>query len=174
MCTAGEPFRVYPPYYFRVVRGEAGRATSVNRQRIPRRRPRHLDAMDSQDSHLDRDDASAKRPYRPPIGIPTPGEPRVPATVAAVLLHVLIALLVLAPTLIVSARLVDIGPQGAGGAGPAGGGGGGSRGTGGVDSLVYVPERLDYVVVSPPVPKAEPKPEEKKPEEIKPVPPPPP
>ena len=50
-------------------------------------------------------ESSTHRPYRPPIGIPTPGEPRARATVASVVVHVLLALLILAPTLIYLLRL---------------------------------------------------------------------
>lgn len=126
--------------------------------------------------HQQQNEPPRRRPYRPPIGIPTTGEPRTPATVAAVALHLLIALLVLAPTLFVSAQLIDFQQEGAGGPGPAGGGGGGSRGSGGAESARYAREQLDFVVIAPPPPK---KPEPKKPEEpikeeAKIVPPPPP
>lgn len=128
------------------------------------------------ESHRQEDPPVARRPYRPPIGIPTSGEPRAPATVAAVALHLLVALLVLAPTLFVSAQLIDFEQQGGGGPGPVGGGGGGSQGTGGAETSRYAREQLDFVVVSPPEPRKPepPKPEEPKPEEPKPIPPPPP
>ncbi len=48
------------------------------------------------------DTQTARPPYRPPIGIPLPGEPRARATVASVFLHALMILLVLAPTLVIS------------------------------------------------------------------------
>ena len=106
--------------------------------------------------------------YRPPIGIPLRGEPRAQATVAAVLLHAFIILLVLVPTAIVTARATDFQPMGAGGKGPVGGGGGGNRGTGG-ETKKYTPERLRFVRVAPPAPKEKaPVPETPKPPEIKP------
>lgn len=113
-----------------------------------------------------------RRPYRPPIGIPTSGEPRTQATAAALALHLLVILLVLLPTLLVSDKLIDFVQQGAGGPGPVGGGGGGSQSFPG--RIKYVPERVDFLKLetkAPPVPKQE---EVVKPkEEIKPPPPPP-
>lgn len=113
------------------------------------------------------------RPYRPPIGIPTKGEPRAQATAAALALHVLVILLVLLPTIIVSNQLMDYVQQGAGGPGPAGGGGGGNQSFPG--RIKYFPERVDFLKLETkalPVPKQE---EVVKPkEEIKPPPPPPP
>lgn len=128
------------------------------------------------ESHEHESETTRRRPYRPPIGIPTTGEPRAPATLAAVAVHLLIALLVLAPTLFVSAKLIDFQQEGAGGPGPAGGGGGGSRGSGGAETPRYAREQLDFVVIAPPEPrKPEPKkPEARKPEEPRVVPPPPP
>jgi periplasmic protein TonB len=109
--------------------------------------------------------------YRPPIGIPLPGEPRAQATVAAVLVHAFIILLVLAPAVIVTAATTDLRPLGAGGPGPRGGGGGGNLGTGGSTSRP-VPERLRYVRVAPAkqeqvTPPEKPKPPEMKPPELK-------
>ncbi len=110
----------------------------------------------------------SRPPYRPPIGIPLRGEPRARATVASVLLHVLIILLVLAPTLVIS-RLAAPTPLGAGGAGPSGGGGGGNRG-GGIPEL-KARERLRYLQLSIPQQKR-PEPEPvKKPVEVKKLPP---
>lgn len=111
-------------------------------------------------------------PYRPPIGIPARGEPRARATVASIALHVLIALLLLGPTLLVSTKFTDLRPQGAGGLGPAGGGGGGAQGPS-YDPLRirYIQERLDFVNVGVPI---EEPPVEKKPEPEPPKPPPPP
>jgi protein TonB len=112
-----------------------------------------------------------RRPYRPPIGIPTSGEPRAQATAASVAFHLLIVILLLGPTIFVSARLIDYAQQGAGGPGPAGGGGGGNLSFPG--RIKYVPERVGFVKIEPEktVPKEEPKP--KPPEETKPPPPPP-
>ena len=96
------------------------------------------------------------RPYRPPIGIPTTGEPRAQATAAALALHVLVILLVLLPTIIVSNQLLDYVQQGAGGPGPAGGGGGGNQSFPG--RIKYFPERVDFLKLETPavpVPKKE-------------------
>lgn len=96
------------------------------------------------------------RPYRPPIGIPTKGEPRVQATAAALGLHLLLFLLVLLPTVFVSNQLVDYVQQGAGGPGPVGGGGGGNQSFPG--RIKYFPERVDFLKLetkTPPVPKQE-------------------
>lgn len=95
------------------------------------------------------------RPYRPPIGIPTKGEPRAQATAAALALHLLLILLVLLPTIVVSNQLIDYVQQGAGGPGPVGGGGGGARSFPG--RIKYFPERVDFVKLEKavPVPKQE-------------------
>ncbi len=112
-----------------------------------------------------------RRPYRPPIGIPTTGEPRTQATAASIGFHLLIVVLLLAPTIFVSTRLIDFTQSGAGGPGAVGGGGGGNLSFPG--RIKYVPERVGFVKLEPekPVPKEVPKP---KPEEAKPPPPPPP
>lgn len=120
-----------------------------------------------------------RRPYRPPIGIPGHPEPKAQATVASFLLHGLLILLVLAPTLFVSSQLFDVQNKGAGGLGPAGGGGGGNRGTGGDNGTSYVHEGLRYVRLTKtePAEKKEDKikpPVEKKKEPEPPKPPPPP
>jgi hypothetical protein len=116
---------------------------------------------------------STKRPYRPPIGIPTTGEPRAQATAVSVAFHLLLVLLVLAPTIFVSGKLIDYVQQGAGGPGPVGGGGGGAQSFPG--RIKYLPERVDFMKLekeATPVPKQD---EVIKPkEEIKPPPPPPP
>jgi hypothetical protein len=88
-------------------------------------------------------DSTPRRPYRPPIGIPTKGEPRAQATAAAVVLHLLLVLLVLAPTLVVGRQLLDYTQRGAGGPGPVGGGGGGFQSFPG--RIKYVPERVDFL-----------------------------
>lgn len=119
---------------------------------------------------------SARRPYRPPVGIPTTGEPRVQATAAAVGLHLLLIVLVLAPTIFVSTQLLDYMQQGAGGPGPVGGGGGGNQSFPG--RIKYVPEKVDFLKLETraiPVPRQEvvvPK-EEIKPPPLPPVPDPP-
>lgn len=120
--------------------------------------------------------APTRRPYRPPIGIPVPGEPRARAAVVSVALHALLFLAVVAPTLFISSRLVDATQQGAGGPGPVGGGGGGNRGDGRRERLPYVQERLDYLQVQPPEPVPKTKEEIPTPkiEPPKPAPPPPP
>ena len=122
-----------------------------------------------------------RRPYRPPIGIPGHPEPRAEATVASFLLHALIVLLILAPTIFVSSQLLNVENRGAGGLGPRGGGGGGTSGTGGSNGLTYVHEGLRYLrlekqppadkkkdEVKPPKPKEQEKP--KPPEPPKPEP----
>ena len=88
---------------------------------------------------------SPRRPYRPPVGIPVPQQTRVGSTVASVLVHALILLLLLGPFFVHD--LLEARAQGAGGKGPVGGGGGGNNGSGGI-----VKERLNYMVVQPPPP----------------------
>jgi protein TonB len=107
-----------------------------------------------------------RRPYRPPIGIPAHAEPRAQATVASFLLHALVILLILAPTIFVSSQLMNIDNRGAGGLGPSGGGGGGTQGTGGNKGLDYLHEGLRYFTL--PKAKAEPKKDEP---QVKPPPP---
>jgi len=109
------------------------------------------------------------RPYRPPIGIPSTGEPRAQATAAAIAFHLLMILLVLAPAILVSNELLEYTQRGAGGPGAVGGGGGGSRSFPG--RIKYVPERVDFMKLE----KAEPKEAvvKPKPEVAKPPPPPP-
>jgi len=104
-------------------------------------------------------------PYRPPIGVPSRGEGRAQATVASVVVHGLVVLLVMAPALFMSARLTDLEARGAGGPGPAGGGGGGNAG-GAYPVIRFVRERLDHLQFAVP---AAPKPkEEAKPQDVKP------
>ena len=69
-----------------------------------------------------------------------------PSQIASALLHAVVILLIILPSL---TQVLEIPEElGAGGAGPAGGGGGGNRGTGGVRS-----ERIQYVAAAPvPVP----------------------
>ena len=89
------------------------------------------------------EEPTQRRPYRPPIGIPTTGEPRKEATAAAVVLHLLIVLLILGPTVFVTGQLIDYTQQGGGGPGAAGGGGGGAQSFPG--RIKYIPERVDFV-----------------------------
>src|SRR5215208_970936 len=92
--------------------------------------------------------AARRRPYRPPIGIPEPvRESRWTGSVASVVLHAIILLLVLAP-IFASDVVNEILNQGAGGPGPAGGGGGGRGGSGGAQTT----ERLRFFQVAPPPP----------------------
>lgn len=88
-------------------------------------------------------ETNARRPYRPPIGIPGTGEPRAQATIAAMALHLLLILLVLAPAVFVSRQVLDYTQRGAGGPGPVGGGGGGSQSFPG--RIKYLPERVDFM-----------------------------
>ena len=114
-----------------------------------------------------------RRPYRPPIGIPLRGEPRAQATAAAIGFHLLVILLVLAPTIFVSSQLIDYMQQGAGGPGPVGGGGGGFNSAPG--RIKYIPEKVDFMKLrmEVEVPKKE-EPVVPRPEEVKPPPTPPP
>jgi periplasmic protein TonB len=96
-----------------------------------------------------RSETPRRPPYRPPIGIPTPPEPRVQATVASALLHALVFILILAPPIFVTTQMLDIQQRGAGGPGPVGGGGGGNQGTGG-QPPVAMQERVRYIAPQPP------------------------
>jgi hypothetical protein len=99
------------------------------------------------------------RPFRPPVGLPSPRERRWRAAIVSVLLHVGAALLLLVPA--VAALIVHISTSSAGSAGPRGGGGGG-----------HLQERLHYLFAPPPsAPRPVPQPVERPPE---PKPPPPP
>jgi protein TonB len=69
-----------------------------------------------------------------------------------VLVHALILLLIVAPTLFLSAQLARFDQTGAGGPGPAGGGGGGNSGAG-YPALKFVRERLDYLQIAVPAAK---------------------
>ena len=103
---------------------------------------------------------SRSRPkYRPPIGIPGRPEARAEGTLASFLLHALIIIMILGPTIFATTQLNDVRNRGAGGRGPAGGGGCGMMGNGGIR---FVPEKLNFVKVAPAAPKETPKP---KPEE---------
>jgi len=111
----------------------------------------------------------ARRPYRPPIGIPGRGEPRTQATVASVVLHTLVVLiLVVAPALYAGRELIGFVPAGAGGPGPTGGGGGGIRSF--PSRVKYLPERVGFVRIAPEPPKPKPDPVIPKPEVAKPPP----
>jgi protein TonB len=97
---------------------------------------------------------------------------------AAIALHALFILLIVAPTLFFAAQITGVQQTGAGGAGPAGGGGGGIGGTGGAPSYR---ERLRFLHLEKPQPAAVPVPPvvpppkpvvEKKPDPPQPTPPP--
>ena len=114
-------------------------------------------------------EGSRRPPYRPPLGFPDKKKREIGGKIAAILLHLLLILLVLAP--IADPELTKQ-ILGAGGAGPAGGGGGGHKGSGGG---VPKTERTQFVQVAPPPPP--PKPSltpQIKPPEVKPIVPPPP
>ena len=86
---------------------------------------------------------TSRRPYRPPIGIPTAGEPRAQATIASIAFHLLVVLLVLAPTIFVGNQLIEFTQRGAGGPGDVGGGGGGAQSFPG--RIKYIPEKVDFL-----------------------------
>lgn len=116
-------------------------------------------------------DSTSRRPYRPPIGIPSTGEPRAQATAAAIAFHALVVLLVLGPTVFITGKLIDFTQQGGGGPGAAGGGGGGSQSFPG--RIKYTPEKVDFMKLERAAPKVEPvvpKPEVVKPPPIPPPP----
>lgn len=112
-----------------------------------------------------------RRPYRPPIGIPTTGEPRARATLVSIAFHVLIAIAALGPTIFVTTQLADV-ARGAGGPGPVGGGGGGFDSYPG--RIKWVPERVDFMKLEAEAARKEPEPVKPKEEAIQPPPPPPP
>src|SRR5689334_5704646 len=87
---------------------------------------------------------AARRPRRlPATGLPVKNDNRKAGSIASILIHLAIILLIITP-FATHAGFVLEKPQGAGGPGPAGGGGGGKRGTGGAK------ERVQYVQVAPP------------------------
>ncbi len=86
-----------------------------------------------------------RRPYRPPIGIPTPRESRTVSAVASVIVHALIILFLIGP--VIAHEFVLAQNEGAGGKGPRGGGGGGNRGGAQAER-----ERAQYVEIAPPPP----------------------
>ncbi|MGQ0766570.1 MAG: hypothetical protein ACT4OZ_12990 [Gemmatimonadota bacterium] len=82
---------------------------------------------------------SAARPrYRPPFGIPDRAKAGREATIASLLLHILLFALILASPLWISRQIDAVQQRGPQGDGRAGGGGGGNRGTGG-------PERIRFM-----------------------------
>ena len=90
-------------------------------------------------------DASTRRPYRPPIGMPLRGEGRWGAPFSLAV-HVVLIVLLVTPLF---ARIVAPELFPGGGPGPAGGGGGGSGGTGGLRPEPITPEGLRYMRVAP-------------------------
>ena len=109
-----------------------------------------------------------RRRYRPPAGIPPRDDHRREATLASLVLHVVLIVLAVAPPLWLSREINATQQQGPRGDGRAGGGGGGNRGSGGQwlrESLRYfaVPEAVAPPVTPPPI--APPKLEEPRPVE---------
>lgn len=101
--------------------------------------------------------APRRPPYRPPIGIPIERPHTVRAAIVSVLIHLAIIALLIVPPLVLTTARFDVDDRGAGGADAAGGGGGGLRGTGGLFEHI-IPERLRYVQVAPPAPVTRPAP----------------
>jgi protein TonB len=89
--------------------------------------------------------APTRRPYRPPVGMPTPKEKNTGGAIVSIAIHFAILLMLLGPFWM--SIVLDPNKKGAGGPGPAGGGGGGNNGTGGI-----VTERLRYMQTTPPPP----------------------
>lgn len=89
---------------------------------------------------------AARRPYRPPVGLPTRGERRGwQGALVSVAIHVAIILALILPALMTG--VIDADMLTGGAKGPRGGGGGGRLGPGGLSSE---PERLQFVRVAPP------------------------
>jgi protein TonB len=86
-----------------------------------------------------------RRPYRPPIGIPTPKQSRAAGAIASIILHAIIIFLLIGP--VIAHDFVVAQNEGAGGKGPRGGGGGGNRGGAQAER-----ERAQYVEIAPPPP----------------------
>lgn len=86
-----------------------------------------------------------RKPYRPPIGIPTPRENRAGSIIASVILHAIIVFLIIGPVIAHEFALAQ--NEGAGGPGPSGGGGGGNRG-----GAQAIRERAQYIEIAPPPP----------------------
>lgn len=87
---------------------------------------------------------SSRRRYRPPIGIPVPGQNRVGSFFASLIFHLLIVLFIVGPLFVHDVLAAS---EGAGGRGPTGGGGGGRNGKGG-----NVKERVQFIQIKPPPP----------------------
>ncbi len=86
----------------------------------------------------------ARRPYRPPIGIPERGEKRtLSSIIVSVFVHSAIILALILPALLT--QVFDADSRSAGARGPRGGGGGGR----GADGLSGGAERLRYVQIAP-------------------------
>ncbi len=82
-----------------------------------------------------------RRPYRPPVGIPTDDGGRWRGVAISLMFHLFIVALIIVP--VVTADVRDMRERRAAGAGPSGGGGGGRGGTGGVE------ERIFYLRLAP-------------------------
>ena len=91
------------------------------------------------------DASPARRPYRPPVGIPVPKQRRSGSLLASILLHALIVLFILGPIFVHDVMAARA--EGAGGRGPRGGGGGGRNASG-----ALAKERVQFIQVKPPPP----------------------
>jgi protein TonB len=126
-----------------------------------------LPPRDSNSDHALPADSGGKPrrpPLRPLVGIPLAKSNEAGGRVAAIVIHALILLLLVAPLTSPELREEIFG---AGGAGPAGGGGGGSRGNGGGTPKT---ERMQFVQIAAPTPTPVPVPVPQvvKPPEVKP------
>ena len=103
---------------------------------------------DSAFQHPDRPvapDHGVRRPYRPPVGLPTRGEGRGwRGLLVSVVIHAALIAALIVPALLTG--VIDADMLTRGGDGPRGGGGGGRRGAGGLSSE---PERLQFVRIAP-------------------------
>ena len=120
-------------------------------------------------SNTDQVESAAPVRRRVIKAMPKVAEKGWPSQVASVLVHAMVILLLILPS--IGPKLWELEELGAGGAGPAGGGGGGHRGTGGVrttERLTYVkPQPVQPVITPPVIPPVVP-PIEKKPEVVPP------
>lgn len=119
--------------------------------------------------------AETRPRYRPPVGIPEVAGHRREATLASLLLHIALIVLVLLPPIWISKQIDATQQRGPRGDGRAGGGGGGNKGTGGAERIRFfsvpepgAPQMVVPEEIPPPVP---PPPKEEKPPEPPPPPP---